>query len=386
MPRALSASAAAPSPLTVPSVLRPANKLCAAQRPRLSVVLVNYHHWQETSRLVGQLLAAPGREHDEAEVVVVDNHSPADPLTAALRRWPGVSLRRWRRNRGFARAANEGCRLSRGRWLLLLNPDMSVSDGFLREVLTLTETLPEDAGIVGFGLQHQDGSDQLSAGRFPTLLSTLAGLTRPRSRRKYLDVGSDRPAAVDWVTGCCLLVRRECFDQLGGFDRNFFLYYEDVDLCRRARARGWSVWYEPRIRLVHHWPLHTRPVPAALRLFTRHALLTYAARHWPDWQFQALAALVAGDAWFRQAWADWCREAEGVRVFRELRALAGELAAGRVRSARRRLERVVSQEEKRRASRPVDRDSEPPPGRPAASLLEKCYPARAAERGSPRDR
>jgi GT2 family glycosyltransferase len=347
------------------------------------VVLVNYHQWQDTVGLVGQLLADPCAGRGEAEVVVVDNHSPADSVTAALRRRPGVSLRRWGRNRGFARAANEGCRLSRGRWLLLLNPDMSVADTFLGDVLALTETVPDDAGIIGFGLRHEDGSCQLSAGPFPTLLSTLAGLTLPRARRKYLDLDTDRPAEVDWVTGCCLLLRRDCFEQLGGFDRNFFLYYEDVDLCRRARAQGWSVWYEPRIRLVHHRPLHTRTVPPALRLFTRHALLTYAARHWPAWQFQALAALVGGDAWFRQAWADWYREGEAVTVFGELRALAGELAEGRTRSARRRLERVVKEEDQRRASRVVDRNPEPPAGRPAARLLEKCYPARSAEHGNP---
>jgi N-acetylglucosaminyl-diphospho-decaprenol L-rhamnosyltransferase len=380
MPRALPAPVATPSP----SAPRRIDKVRAGQRPRLSVVLVNYHQWQDTAGLVGQLLAAPCAERGEAEVVVVDNHSPADPLMTALRRRPGVSLRRWGRNRGFARAANEGCRLSRGRWLLLLNPDMSVPDDFLDEVLSLTDTLPGDAGIVGFGLRHDDGSGQLSAGRFPTLLSTLAGLTLPRARRKYLDLATDRPAAVDWVTGCCLLLRRACFEQLGGFDRNFFLYYEDVDLCRRAQAQGWSVWYEPRISLVHHRPLHTRPVPPPLRLFTRHALLTYAARHWPPWQFQALAALVRGDAWFRQAWADWRGEAEAVTVFGELRALAGELAEGRRRSARRRLERVVSQEDQRRASRVVDRDSEPPAGRPAAGLPEKCYPPRSAEHGSDR--
>jgi GT2 family glycosyltransferase len=346
------------------------------------VVLVNYHQWQDTAALLDQLLADPCAERGEAEVVVVDNHSPVNPLTAALRRRPGVSLRRWGRNRGFARAANEGCRLSRGRWLLLLNPDMSVADRFLGEVLARAATLPSDAGIIGFGLRHEDGSSQLSAGRFPTLLTTLAGLTRPRRRRKYLDLEVDRPAAVDWVTGCCLLLRRDCFEQLGGFDRRFFLYYEDVDLCRRARARGWSVWYEPRLRLVHHRPLHTRPVPPALRLFTRHALLTYAARHWARWQFQALAAIVGGDAWIRQAWADWCGEAEAVAVFGELRALAADLAAGRARSARRRLERVVSQEDQRRATRAVDRDSEPSASRPALRLLAKCSPPCAAEHGS----
>ena len=58
-----------------------------------------------------------------------------------------------------------------------------------------------------------------------------------------------------------MLVRRDCFEQLGGLDETFFLYYEDVDFCRRAREAGWSVWYDPALRVTHHFPLHTRAVP-----------------------------------------------------------------------------------------------------------------------------
>src|SRR5262249_49609629 len=88
--------------------------------PKLSVVIVNYHHWRGTAQLARRVLASPAGRRGLVEVVVVDNHSPAHPLMTRLRRWPGVSLRRWRRNRGFACAANEGCRLARGDWLLLL--------------------------------------------------------------------------------------------------------------------------------------------------------------------------------------------------------------------------------------------------------------------------
>src|SRR5205085_2482126 len=102
-----------------------------------------------------------------------------------------------------------------------------------------------------------------------------------------------------------LLARRECLRELGGLDGSFFLYYEDVDLCRRARAHGWSVWYEPALRAVHHHPLHTRAVPAAMRLITRHALLTYARRHWPGWQFKLLAAVVRLESAARRLWARW---------------------------------------------------------------------------------
>jgi GT2 family glycosyltransferase len=345
------------------------------------VVLVNYRRWRDTGRLVRHLRAAACVRDGRAEIVVVDNHSPAHPLAASLRRCPGVSLRRWGRNRGFARAANEGARLSRGDWLLLLNPDMTVPPGFLDAVVRLTrrwEAARPRAGILGFRLRHADGSPQRSAGPFPTLFGTLARLLLPRAWRKYHlhPDGGRRP--VPWVSGCCLLVRRDCFAELGGFDGGFFLYYEDVDLCRRARSRGWSVWYEPALTLVHHRPLHVRRVPAHLRLITRHALLTYASRHWPAWQVRLLAGVVRAEAWWRQLRAAWRGDGAAADLFGQLGRLAAQLAGGRRRAARRLLERVVRREEERRARGPVGHRSQPQPARPAACLPRQPDPARAA--------
>jgi GT2 family glycosyltransferase len=150
------------------------------------------------------------------------------------------------------------------------------------------------------------------------------------------------------VTGCCLLLRRACLEDLGGLDEDFFLYYEDVDLCQRARARGWSVWYEPGLRVVHHRPLHGRPVPAHLRVLTRHALLTYAAKHWPRWQTRVLAGIVGVEAWLRRRAAGWRRDADAARLFGDLAHMAADLGRGRSDAAGRRLRRVVRREEYRR--------------------------------------
>jgi GT2 family glycosyltransferase len=325
----------------------------ALQVPHLSIVIVNYRQWQETAELVREVAASPSLRRGTAEVVIVDNHSQPHPLAARLRRLPGVSLRRWGRNHGFARAVNEGCRLSRGQWFLLLNPDMTVAENFVEEVLALANRLENEdpkAGIVGFQLRHTDGSRQYSAGPFPTLAGTLAGMAMPRCRRKYYRLSMSRRRRVPWVTGCCLLLRRDCLQALGGLDEDFFLYYEDVDLCRRARDRGWSVWFEPKLRVVHHRPLHTRAVPAHLRIFTRHALLTYGAKHWAGWQARLLAGCVRVEAWLRQRWAAWHGERETVDLLGQMRAIAADLFHRRPRAARRRLNQVVRQQEKRIAS------------------------------------
>ena len=237
--------------------------------PQLSVVIVNYHQWGETADLIRQLGRSLSFAAGKAEIIVVDNHSPNNPIAGWLRRRRGVSLRRWSKNRGFACAVNEGCRLSRGEWSLLLNSDITVREGFLDGVLALAHRLEHEnprMGIVGFQLRNPDGSRQWSTGPFPTLWGTLSRLVLLRSRRKYHTLRARKLTHVSWVTGCCLLVRRECMQDLGGLDQRFFLYYEDVDLCRRARDRGWIVGYEPSLRVTHHRPLHSRSLAVPMRV------------------------------------------------------------------------------------------------------------------------
>jgi N-acetylglucosaminyl-diphospho-decaprenol L-rhamnosyltransferase len=164
---------------------------------------------------------------------------------------------------------------------------------------------------------------------FPTLFRTLAGLCVPRSRRKCQHHRLDRRQEVPWVTGGCLLVRRDCFEQLRGMDETFFLYYEDVDFCQRARSGGWSVWYEPGLRVTHHFPLHTRKVPPALRLITRHALLAYARKHWGGWQSRLLSGLVWTEATVREAMAKRRSDPAAAECFRQMRELVGDVMNGR---------------------------------------------------------
>jgi N-acetylglucosaminyl-diphospho-decaprenol L-rhamnosyltransferase len=320
----------------------------AADSPLLSAVIVNYRQWPETLALVRQLTLSSLIRDGSTEVVVVDNHSPRHAAIRRLRRRPGVALRRWKRNHGFARAVNEGCRLSRGQWILLLNPDVAVQGQFLSAALEEVHRLlarDPGVGVVGFRLRHGDGSEQLSSGSFPTLASTLMRILVPRARRKYPSPGVDQSRPVPWVTGCCMLIRKDCLNQLGGFDDEFFLYYEDVDFCRRAWAAGWSVWYQAFPSAVHHRPLHRRPVSAPLRIFTRHALLTYAAKHWPKWQFFSMTTIVRVEALIRQAVADWRGDTRSVAGFKELGRICEDMAAGRRRKARQRLERIVRDEE-----------------------------------------
>jgi N-acetylglucosaminyl-diphospho-decaprenol L-rhamnosyltransferase len=336
-------SAVPPSVFTAPEthsppLIKPLAKLGV---PRLSVVIVNYRQWDKTEELVRHLQTSASVKSGGAEIVIVDNHSPPHPVVKRLRRQPSVSLRRWRSNRGFARAVNEGCRLSQGDWFLLLNPDTTPSEEFLDGVVALLDRLEPNASIVGFQLRNSDGSRQLSAGPFPTLLSTLARLVLPRSRRKYHALRAQERCQVAWVTGCCLLLRGDCLRDLGGLDEEFFLYYEDVDLCRRAQERGWTVWHEPNLTVVHHLPLHQRAVPPVLRMVTRHSLMIYAAKHWPAWQFRLLTRIVQTEAALRRLGAWWSADGQQAKLFATLAELCRDLRHDDRASADKRIEQAI---------------------------------------------
>ncbi len=314
-------------------------RIAAPPATELAVVIVNFCQWKNTARLVRQLRRSVAVRTGQAEIRVIDNGSPAHPLAARLGKARGVQVRRLDRNLGFAAAVNRGSKLAAGSWVLLLNPDVTVPDGFLDDVLgkLAKSDVTPDIGVIGFRLLNRDGTKQPSAGPFPTFSRTLARLLLPRARRKCQTHHGEARRAVEWATGGCFLVRRECFEQLNGLDESFFLYYEDVDFCRRATAAGWSVWFDPSLEVTHHWPLHSRPVHPPLRLITRHALLTYARRHWPRWQALALSGVVWAEAGARQVWAAARGLPAAARCFGQMRKLVVDVATGRTDSAAKRI-------------------------------------------------
>jgi len=235
----------------------------------LSVLVVTYN----SVRLIDGLLAALARElHGlNAEVVLVDNASHDGTADAVAHRHRWVRLVRSAQNLGFAAANNLAARQARGRVLLLLNPDALPERGCVARGLALMDLHPH-VGLAGARLLAEDGATQPSARMFPTLAQeaiVLTGLAArfPRSRlfgrldRTWADPA--QPAPVDWVPGAFALVRRSVFDDLGGFDERFFLYYEEVDLCRRIKAAGHRVQYWPQLRVRHIGGVSARTVAGA---------------------------------------------------------------------------------------------------------------------------
>jgi hypothetical protein len=172
-----------------------------------------------------------------------------------------------------------------------MNPDCLVAPGFLDPLLDELATHPRAAAVAP-RVFNEDGSPQGNARGDPTMMTGLFGRSTLLSRlfpsarlaRRNVRLPQGQAAeSVDWVSGSCVIVRREAFDGIGGFDERYFLYWEDADLCRRLRNAGWSIRFRPDARVVHLGARSSRTVkPLAIRAFHRSAYLYYATHVAPS--------------------------------------------------------------------------------------------------------
>ncbi len=257
-------------------------------KPAISVLIPAYNGARWIAETLNRLAGAAGGLAFEA--IVVDNAS-ADGTTAICRAIPGVRVLRNETNRGFSHAANQAAAASQGRILVAVNQDLHLQPGALKAVHGF---LASSNSIVGGALSFQDGAEQPSSGPFPTLAGTLWRMTLPRRIRKY-DLSRHRSGEaqpVDWITGAFIGFRRELFDQVGGFDEDYFMYYEDVDFCLRARRAGFRSYCLPAAKAVHLHPFSSRDdAPDWLRQEVRFSQVRYFSKHRPRWEQAIIRAL-----------------------------------------------------------------------------------------------
>ncbi|MCB9896488.1 MAG: glycosyltransferase family 2 protein [Planctomycetes bacterium] len=225
------------------------------------------------------------------DLVIVDNASRDGSADLAARLAPRARIVRCGENVGYGAAVNRAAELARGAWLAFGNADLYVPRGGLAGLPRVLARAPSDVALVGPAIHNSDGSLGLSAGRFPSLLTLLAGLARACHRRKYLDERRHVPGPVDWLTGACLFARRDVFLAAGGFDPGFFLYYEDVDLARRVASGGHRTLYAPEVDVMHVRPHHGRPPQPNIEVIVRASRRRYFAKHRPRWETLMLGGL-----------------------------------------------------------------------------------------------
>ena len=226
--------------------------------PLISVIIVNYKVPDEICQLLRSLQQA--ELYEATEVIIVDNASQDSSSEIVTDAFPNVTWIPLKNNIGFGKACNVGTQNSRGKYLLFLNPDTLVSQNTLRVSVDFLESHP-DVGIMGPKIINPNGSFQPQCRRsFPTPFNAfvyLSGLGKlfPKSKLfgqynlTYLnpDIGME----VDAISGSFMFMRHSLFKDIGGFDKAFFMYGEDLDICARCREHGYKVWYNPDTQIIH---------------------------------------------------------------------------------------------------------------------------------------
>jgi len=260
----------------------------------LSIVIVSWNTREMLRNCLRSVFATLNGLN--AEVLVIDNDSADGSAQMVANEYPSVLLVPNDQNLGFAAGTNQGLRLARGRYLLLLNPDAVVHEDVLHRSVTYMDKHP-DVGMMGCKVLNEDGSTQMTCSRYPSMtnlvLQTLAanrirGIAWLR-RYQMLDWDRNDEREVEIVSGCYLLVRRETLSDIGLLDDTFFLYGEETDWCRRCAEAGWKLVFAPVGDITHFGSGSSRQLSfrrdlmlseGTIRLHRKHGGLPAGATVW----------------------------------------------------------------------------------------------------------
>lgn len=276
----------------------------------VSVIIVSWNTRELLLDCLRHLPAALGPTRRGAEVIVVDNASTDGTPDAVRAAFPDIEMRVLDQNTGFGTATNAGIRAASGATICLLNPDTVPrpgSLGALADYLGRHDTV----GAVGPRLLNSDGTEQSVGYKFPSLIQVFLDLfpfggrfARTALNGRYPRAPRDRPFQVDFLLGACLVARREVFETTGLFDPGYFMYAEEVDWARRARAWGWDMHCLPSAEVVHYGGQSTVQQPARMFLELHRARARYFRRY-ESRRFVALARLVTRAGMVKEALVAW---------------------------------------------------------------------------------
>jgi GT2 family glycosyltransferase len=252
----------------------------------IDIIIINYN---STDYLINCLRSIKDSLNGFPADIFVQDNASVDGVDRVLIEFPQIKLTKNSRNIGFAAAVNQALVQGNNQYVMLLNPDTFVLDGFFKESINFMKS-HSSTGILGPKVLEKDGKLQNSARSFPTILTAFFGRTsflsklfpkNPITLKNLSSLHSDgsAPMEVDWVSGACMLVNRKAIEAVGGLDDRFFLYWEDADWCRRMWESGWKVIYYPKASVCHFTGMSSKKEvlrsvtefhKSAYRLFEKH--------------------------------------------------------------------------------------------------------------------
>ena len=275
------------------------------RRPVLSVLVVTYRNPELTRACLASIYAQTAAV--DFEVIVVDNASDDGTPELVAREFPGVRLFALAENLGFARGNNYAAERALGDWVLLLNPDTIVHDRALERLVAFAGSHPEAGACGGRTVTPAGSLDPRSCAGAPSLWGTFcfaSGLSTAFKGNRVLDPESlgpwqrDSVRSVGVVVGCLLIVRRQVWLDVGGFDPAFFMYGEDVDLSIRLRRRGLDLLIDPEAQITHVVGASTRTSGAKMTMIVR-SRVSVMRRHWSRPRRALGVRLLLMGAWLR---------------------------------------------------------------------------------------
>jgi GT2 family glycosyltransferase/uncharacterized membrane protein len=225
----------------------------------LSIIIVSYNVKEFLQNLLSSIRKAKGNL--SLEIIVVDNNSEDGTVESISGKYSDITLITNKKNVGFGKANNQGMKIARGKYFLLINPDTLVKENTLSKMIEFLENTP-DAGMAGCKVLNPNGTLQLPCRRsFPgpwVSFTKISGLSQlfPKSKLfarynlTYLD--EDKTYPVDAISGSFMFLRRETYEKTGGFDNDFFMYGEDLDFCYRVKEAGYKIYYYPETEIIHY--------------------------------------------------------------------------------------------------------------------------------------
>lgn len=250
----------------------------------LSIIILNYNTKDLTIECINALVDQYKQEFDKKqfEIILVDNASSDDSLEAIGKlKITGLKIVESKENLGFSKGCNLGAKNATGEYLLFLNSDTEIKDqGFIKMLDFIKKN--ENVGILGGALKNENGTSQSSAGKFYNLYNLflmLIGL----ERLGFLRESPKLTKQVDWVSGACLMIKRKVFEKIGRFEKELFMYGEDMELCFRARKMGFATYFYPEITLFHKERGSSNRTFAILNIYK--AILFFYKQYKPTWQY-----------------------------------------------------------------------------------------------------
>lgn len=251
----------------------------------ISIIIVS---WNTRDILYDCIKSTSSQTSDiDYETIVVDNASTDGSTEMVKTRFPQVVLIDNSENRGFAAANNQGIKVAKGRYVLLLNSDTVVLDQAIAKIVSFADDNPE-AAVVGCRVLNPNGTLQRTCFMFPSLLNMFLSTAYlykffPRSRffgREQMSWWNrDDVREVDVVTGCFMLVRREAIEPVGVMDERFFMYGEETDWCYRFKKAGWKILFTPDAEIIHLGGASSKQMKSEMVLQVRSSILHFFKEH-----------------------------------------------------------------------------------------------------------